>query len=557
MTTQPLEETEHDQASPLIPTASQARGSIAREGDSDAAAAPRAKRVQVARACQRCRRLQKACSDSRPCQRCVKAGLADDCGGFPVPSRVLPPQPSLSLHALRFGEQLPSSPAGASFTASSSPPPSFRNPDLPASPQAFTSFARESFVRKDGLLPPRVVDRCAGRFFERLAPTIPILTPGYVAGLRARAALEASGGEAYCVLLGLCAMVMLQVEEPGASSFGGRLAESNAAYGWLLLEEALAAHRHLTRKSTPSLDSVLLVFFIYACHASLFHHSPAFVFLREASTLFLLLKPEAMDDLERELAERLFWVLLVSERSHAIRYRRPITLQVITTNGFGTASFSSGGGGGGENDPSLAGFKCLAALFRSLDTTFVALLNQESVSRTLPLDSLDGVEVAINTALNYSCPDDLLPTQKANLRVTQLWLRIILWQLRLRLGHLSSSGQGQGQGQRGAGAKPSSRTYHYPLEVAKDLTLSTRDLPVHSIQVHGVGISEKLFDIACAVVNVLARVPVEMTKTAAEDDLKYLRGLILQLPGGATVYDALLVKHIQQTLPNMAAGLGV
>ncbi|KAI1775881.1 hypothetical protein F4818DRAFT_390644 [Hypoxylon cercidicola] len=526
MTAQQLEETEHNQASSPLPTIPQAHGPVARDSDTGTATAPRAKRVQVARACHRCRRLQKACSDSRPCQRCTKAGLADECGGFPVQSRILPQPPLLQV-----------SPAvGGAFSLGVSASPPFRNLDLPTSPQAFTSFARESFVRKDDLLPPQVVDYCAGRFFERLAPTIPILTPEYLANLRTRAASEA-GSEAYCVLLGLCAMVMLQVEEPRGNSFGQLItAENNAAYGWLLLEEALAAHRHLTRKSTPSLDSVLLVFFIYACHASLFHHSPAFVFLREASTLFLLLKPEAMDDLSRSLAERLFWVLLISERSHAIRYRRPITLQ-ITTNGFGLSSF-------GDHDPSLAGFKCLAALFRALDTTFIALLNQESVSRTLPVDSLDGVEVAINTALNYSCPDDLLPTQKANLRVTQLWLRIILWQLRLRLGHLSD--------QR---ATRSSRTYHYPLEVAKELTLSTRDLPLHSFQVHGVGISEKLFDIACAVVNVLARVPVEMTKTAAEDDLKYLRGLILQLPGGATVYDALLVKHIQQTLPNMTDGL--
>ncbi|KAI1762684.1 hypothetical protein GGR53DRAFT_407511 [Hypoxylon sp. FL1150] len=521
MTSQQLEAQEHHYATSSVP---QARGLVA-GGDTATAAAPRAKRVQVARACQRCRRLQKACSDSRPCRRCVRAGLADECGGGPIQSRILPQPPS--LQTLTSPATGIASPLG--FAAS----PLFRNPDLPTSPRAFTGFAGESFVRKVDLLPPQVVDYCSGRFFERLAPTIPILTKEYVADMRTRAASEA-GSEAYCVLLGLCAMVMLQVEEPRGNSFGQLItAENNAGYGWLLLEEALAAHRYLTRKSAPSLDSVLLVFFIYACNSSLFCHSPAFVFLREASTLFLLIKPEGMDELSRSLAERLFWVLLISERSHAIRYRRPITLQV-TTNGFGMASF-------GENEPSLSGFKCLAALFRGLDTTFIALLNQESVSRTLPLDSLDGVEMAINTALNYSCPDDLLLTQKANLRVTQFWLRIILWQLRLRLGHLSAHRTTQS----------SSRTYHYPLEVAKDLTLSTRDLPIHSFQVHGAGISEKLFDIACAVVNVLARVPVAMTKTAAEDDLKYLRGLISQLPGGATVYDALLLRHIQQTLPNM------
>ncbi|OTB03906.1 hypothetical protein M426DRAFT_59760 [Hypoxylon sp. CI-4A] len=480
-----------------MPSTSQARASatLAREAETGSGPAPpRAKRAQVARACQRCRRLQKACSDARPCHRCTKAGLAGECSGLLVQPRV---------------------------------PPATR-------PSHTLKPAEGPVRRKAGLLPARVVDYCSGRFFERLAPTIPILTPEYVAGLRARAVSES---EAYCVLLGLCAMVTLQVEDHRGKFFGQFVAaENNAAYGWLLLEEALAAHRHLTRRSNPSLDSILLVFFIYACHASLFHHSQAFFFLREAATLFLLVKPETMDPLSRSLAERLFWVLLISERSHAIRYRRPITLQV-TTNGFGT-SFSSA-----ERDPSLAGFRCLAALFRSLDTTFVAVLNQETVSRTLPPDSLDDAEHAINSALDQPCPTDLLPTQKANLRITQLWLRIVLWQLRLRLGHLVEQ------------SPHASRTYHYPLEVAKDLTLYTHDLPVQSIQIHGAGITEKLFDIACAVVNVLARVPVEKTKMAIEDDLMYLRRLILQLPGGATVYDTLLLKHIQQTLPTMAAAL--
>ncbi|KAI0376329.1 hypothetical protein F5Y04DRAFT_273845 [Hypomontagnella monticulosa] len=495
MTTPHEEEIQHHEASPPITIASRA---------AEAAVPPRVKRAQVARACQRCRRLQKACSDSRPCQRCIKAGLGDEIHGVEYP--------------LGFA-----------------PSPPFINLDFPTSPQAFTSFSRESFERKANLLPPGVVDYCSARFFERLAPTIPILTPVYVADLQVRAAVES---EAYCVLLGLCAMVTLQVEDPRGNFFGPFVvAENNSAYGWLLLEEALAAHRYLTRRSNPSLDSALLVFFIYACHASLFHHSQAFFFLREAATIFLLIKPEVMDELTRSLAERLFWVLLISERSHAIRYRRPITLQV-TTNGFGAIPPD-------DQDPLHAGFRCLAALFRALDTTFIALLNQEAVARTLPPDSLDEVEIAINTALNHSCASDLLPTQKANLRVTQLWLRVVLWQLRLRLGHLSEH------------STQNSRTYHYPLEVAKDVALSTRDLPIQSIQVHGVGITEKLFDIFCAVVNVIARVPVQLTKTVAEDDLKYLRRLILQLPGGTTVYDALLLKHIQQTLPSMASVLEI
>jgi hypothetical protein len=38
--------------------------------------------------------------------------------------------------------------------------------------------------------------------------------------------------------------------------------------------------------------------------------------------------------------------------------------------------------------------------------------------------------------------------------------------------------------------------------------ISTRDLPVSSFTIHGVGMIEKLFDIASALVDVWARVPV-------------------------------------------------
>ena len=90
--------------------------------------------------------------------------------------------------------------------------------------------------------------------------------------------------------------------------------------------------------------------------------------------------------------------------------------------------------------------------------------------------------------------------------------------------------------------------------------LSTRDLPTSSFKVHGVGLTEKLFDIASALVDVLARIPhtpssprgVEIG-SLPEDDLVYLRALIRKLPGGTTIYDDLLEKHIEQTVPNLAA----
>ncbi|KAK1566245.1 uncharacterized protein LY79DRAFT_572443 [Colletotrichum navitas] len=378
------------------------------------------------------------------------------------------------------------------------------------------------------------MDYCVDRFFDRLNPTIPILTPEYVAHLKVVAGPSEPGIEAHCLLTALCALVLLQVEEPESLWQRGLIPEKNAVHGRMLFEEALAAHRNFARRSNPSFEQCLLTFFLYACHSALFHHSQAFLFLREATTLFLLLRLNT-EAAPRGLADRLFWVLLVSERSHGIRYRRPVTLQITAESPAMD-----------DDDPALSGFWSLAALFSPLDTSFIALLNQEKVA-TLPSNvALTHVETAVNAALRST--SDLKDTQKANLRVTQLWLRIILWQLRLRFGYLAEE------------SAHASMTYHYPLEVAKDLVLSTRDLPVDSIRVHGVGLTEKLFDIASAAVDVLARVPITPSSPHSSsvgaagpgEDLDYMRRLIARLPGGNSIYDGLLNKHIQQAVPSMA-----
>lgn len=160
-------------------------------------------------------------------------------------------------------------------------------------------------------------------------------------------------------------------------------------------------------------------------------------------------------------------------------------------------------------------------------------------------EGLNYVEAAVNSALKPGL--DLRDTQKANLRVTQLWLRVIIWQLRLRLGYLAEE------------SYQLSLTYRYPIEVAKDVMLSTRDLPIDSFKVHGVGLTEKLFDIASALIDVLARIPLTSSSprglamgSLPEDDLLYLRRLITRLPGGTSIYNDLLEKHIQQAVPSLA-----
>jgi hypothetical protein len=446
------------------------------------------KRLQVPRACERCRRLRRGCSVARPCQRCLDAGQEHQCR-LDVEAR-----PSVSRISL---DNVPS------------------------------GTVHQQVM---DLLPSPFLDFCISRFFDRLYPTIPILTSDYIARIRAESPLE-DGLQPCCILLGMCAQVLLQTEEPEDDDLS-RLGVTSLNYSHILLEKAASIWQSLPRNAPVTIELCLLTFFLYACEAVLSHHSRAFRYLRETATLLLLYQGDGADEMERLVSGRLFWVLLISERSHAIRYKRPITLHITEE----TPSLD-------VLDPSLLGFLNLAELFRPLDTSFIGLLNQEATLSPSPAH-INDIEGRVNSALGSGF--GLYDTQKANLRVTQLWLRLVIWKLRLRLGYLVED------------SYQHSITFRYPINIAKELMICTQDLPKSSFTIHGVGMIEKLFDIASALVDVLARVPVMPTSPSQNlvdlpvNDLSYLRTLIQNSPGGYTTYDDLLEKHIQQTIPSLA-----
>lgn len=620
------------------------------------------KRVQVSKACQRCRRLQKGCSESRPCQRCIGVGLEDQClrsemgvechrnGSrhgqqhskfLPQTHVVLPrPQPGMVVPAIAAAATATGT---WSFTQLPASPESLVNYPLISGGTASATSPQQSQQHhlQPGINPvPRaVLDHCISRFFSRLYPTIPILTPSYVDHLLHISSSQPSkseSAEAQTLLLSLSALVLLQIEHPTSHLFTSHgIPHSNSVYGRLLFEEAQASHHRALalgtrRRFAPTLERVLITFFLYACHAVLFHHSQAFFWLREATTLLVVLRVDdgsaTREGEEKEsarvrktLADRLFWVLLVSERSHGIRYRRPITLQITPTTP--SLDFCS--------DPEFMGLASLVALFRPLDTGFMSLLNEEVTSASLfaspamVAGPLDVVEKSIAEAvpgpspltgplpglglgsspgsisLPSMSPDgrllDFMPasptagqapcflptghlhtTQVANLKITQLWLRVILWQIRLRIGLLIPPSPPPVSPSVPQPAIKPSLAYHHPLSIASELVRVTKSLPLESIRVHGVGLTEKVFDIACAMVDVLAKVPLEdrrrssfgsigslLTRGRQEEEeegkkqeeeekknLEWIRGLIHRLSGGEAIYDELLGRHIACVLPS-------
>jgi hypothetical protein len=64
----------------------------------------------------------------------------------------------------------------------------------------------------------------------------------------------------------------------------------------------------------------------------------------------------------------------------------------------------------------------------------------------------------------------------ADLRVSQQWLRTMIWQLSTTAGFLSSK------------ASHPCMEFRYPLQIARDLSLATWKLSTQSMETHGIGL---------------------------------------------------------------------
>ena len=213
----------------------------------------------------------------------------------------------------------------------------------------------------------------------------------------------------------------------------------------------------------------------------------------------------------------------------------------------------------------MTGLCYLANLFRVIDDEFSRVWNK--ARSECSVSWLTQRQKQITDAL----PEDISCTeiQEADLRVTQQWLRAIVWQLATASGCLSSQ------------STDVSMTFSYPIKIAGDLLLTVNRLSRQSLEIHGIGLVsfpscgsekktktkmrltiwqiEKLFDIACTLVDVMSCVPLESStyEMGPQECLGRFLGLISTLRGGSSRYVGLLQEKIKDTLPSMAASFGL
>ncbi|KAL8924681.1 MAG: hypothetical protein Q9172_002583 [Xanthocarpia lactea] len=473
------------------------------------------------RACDACHRRKVRCNGQQSCANCSQAGLT--CSYDTIPQKKGPKGSRAKvISELRLKEDRKKADHRRQDSAHNYGSPT----SSPSSPSRATFLTQE------------LIDGCADSYFAQLYPTMPIMQNEQLWALVAE--MDTSL-EAYCLLCSFCAFMLIQ---PGIEADTGQDMKphigscSRASLGRGLLDEALRQRKDYNYTENPSVNAVITSFFLFGCFFGLDKHNTAWFHLREATTLAQII---GMQDEETYAngshmattsMRRLYWLLFVTERAYALQKHRPLTLHA-TINLPSVAE-----------DPSkpIAGFIHLVNLYRPFDDTFIGLWNK---SRT---DCSTFWLANLQTQLLQALPAVLDGTeaQAADLRTSQHWLRTIVWQLSITNGFLSST------------STDSSMTFGYPIEIAKDLVAVTSQLSQRSMEVHGVGLIEKLFDVACTLIDVMSCVPIESPtfSIGPQDYLNHLVHLISTLRGGKSRYLPLLITKISDTLPShMAASV--
>ncbi|KAL8816646.1 MAG: hypothetical protein Q9191_008295, partial [Dirinaria sp. TL-2023a] len=395
--------------------------------------------------------------------------------------------------------------------------------------------------RTPGLLSHDTTNQCIEFFFAHMYPTMPVLDRKQV---DQRWADVDRSFEAYCLLSALSAFMMIQPginQEPYRSGNRSPSPSTNPALGVLFMEEAVRVRKRIDYVENPTVAAVITSFFLFGCCFGLNKHNTAWLHLRDATALAQLLGMQeestyaSGDPMENELKRRLFWLLFVTEsnlgRAYALQKHRPLTLHATIVLPIHDL----------EPSNPIAGFCHLVNLYRPFDDVFVGLWNKtRSDCSTFWLSQMQ-------QQLNEALPGylDTRESQAADLRTSQQWLRTIVWQLCIANGHLSSS------------SPDASMTFTYPIQIAKDLVAVTSQFSQQSMEIHGIGLIEKVFDVTCTLIDVMSCVPIDATnfEIGPLDYLTQLIRLISTLRSGESRYMPLVIAKIQETLPGIASSI--
>lgn len=311
-----------------------------------------------------------------------------------------------------------------------------------------------------------ITKRSIDLFFSHLYPIYPILDEGAIrSSLSNHSELDSASN---CMLLSMCAMTLVHVDKwPSMST------EQRAVHARKCVRQCQEIRMNTNFIENATFEDILCSLFIAVTYFELKCRKASWFFVREAITLahatglHLASQDASSNATEQIQKQRTYAILFITERGAAVLDSFPVT--ILSPPTLSCDMFL-------DEDPSVSrGLSSLHSLFSLLNFDFVQLWNELASltggERGFP--ELSRLQVHLRQDLGIQGLSDI---QRADVLITQQWLRLVFWQAALRLGLISSS------------AADSAFTYHYPVEIASSLCEIVKSLPPVAIQVHGLGI---------------------------------------------------------------------
>ena len=334
-----------------------------------------------------------------------------------------------------------------------------------------------------------ITERSIDLFFSHLYPIYPILDERAIrSSLSNPSELDSASN---CMLLSMCAMTLVHVDKwPSMST------EQRAVHARKCIRQCQEIRMNTNFIENASFQDILCSLFIAVTYFELKCRKASWFYVREAITLahatglHLISKDASLHATEKIQKQRTYAILFITERGAAVLDSFPVTIlspPILSCDMFL------------DEDPTVSrGLSSLHSLFSLLNFDFVQLWNELASltggERGFP--ELSRLQEHLRQDLGIQGLSDI---QRADVLITQQWLRLVFWQAALRLGLISSS------------AADSAFTYHYPVEIASSLCEIVKSLPPVAIQVHGLGIVSWLLTLKISSVN---------TQSSSKNNLK-------------------------------------
>ncbi|KPI36831.1 putative sucrose utilization protein SUC1 [Cyphellophora attinorum] len=330
-----------------------------------------------------------------------------------------------------------------------------------------------------------------------------------------------------CFVLAFCAASILRE----ACKHGEAISDDVKEKGIRFLEQCftLRASIDFIEEQTPLV--VTMSYFLHLSSACLEKVKSSGHFLREAISFGMGLslhereQPNNLYDADLICARRTLALLSVTERAMAVLIDVPAIL-LRTPPSLPSVFFDA------EDANTLDAFECLYSLFSLLNPTILGYWSSGRLENEAHRDTLrDMIEGVQHQLASRSLIDRPLPDiPRADILVTQQWLRLILWQISNRLSLLSTL------------SPDPAFTYNYPIQIAKDLCLVLESLTEDAIAHHHFSIYCKIFEIAYSLMDIL-NLAGRQKDGPGVHELRVLFGILANTPVTSMWYSKILMER--------------